>query len=99
MSKNIVTYVECKVPQKRFENEIKNRVCNMAAGSLGELPGVISHQKWIQPFLLEIRCWISFYSTSFSKKAVFSDKTEKNWFGGAFDNFLGRGDILHQKLT
>ncbi len=40
-----------------------------------------------------------FYSTIFLKKAVFSEKTAKNCFGGAFDNFLGKGGVLHQKLT
>ncbi len=32
---------------------------------------------------------IIFYSTTFSKKAVFSEKIAKNCFGGAFDNILG----------
>ncbi len=31
-----------------------------------------------------------FYSTIFSKKAVFSEKIAKNCFGGAFDNFFGK---------
>ncbi len=63
--------------------------------SLCDLSGVILHQKWIQPFLSEIWCWLSI----FSKKAVFSEKTAKNCFGGAFDNFLEKEGVLRQKLT
>ncbi len=67
--------------------------------SLCDLSGVILHQKWILPFLSEIWCWIFFYSTIFSKKSVFSKKTAKICFGGAFDNFLGKESVLRQKLT
>ncbi len=35
----------------------------------------------------------------FKKRAVFSEKTAKNCFGGAFDNFLGKEGVLRQKLT
>ncbi len=40
-----------------------------------------------------------FIQQFFSKKAVFSEKTAKNFFGGAFDNFFGEEDVLYQKLT
>ncbi len=50
-------------------------------------------------FLSEIRCWIFFNSTIFSKKAVFSEKSAKNCFGHAFDNFSGKGGVLRQKRT
>ncbi len=33
------------------------------------------------------------------KNSPFSEKTVKNCFGGTFDNFLGKGRILRQKLT
>ncbi len=39
------------------------------------------------------------YLTIFSKKAVFSEKTAKNCFGDAFDNFLEKEGVLRQKLT
>ncbi len=32
------------------------------------------------------------------KKAVFSEKLMKNYFGGTFDDFLGKGGVLLQKL-
>ncbi len=67
--------------------------------ALCHLSGVILHQKWIQPFLSKIWCRIFFYSTFFSKKAVFSEKTAKNCFGSAFDNFLGKEGVLRRKLT
>ncbi len=35
----------------------------------------------------------------FRKKAVFSEKTVKNCFGGAFDNFFGKEGVLRRKLT
>ncbi len=35
----------------------------------------------------------------FRKKLLFSKKTAKNCFGGAFDNFLGKEDVLRRKLT
>ncbi len=56
-------------------------------------------QKMNIAFFIWNWCWIFFYSTIFSKKAVFSEKTAKNCFGGAFDNFLGKEGILRQKLT
>ncbi len=40
-----------------------------------------------------------FLFDNFFKKAVFSDKTAKNCFGSAFDNFLGKEGVLRQKLT
>ncbi len=40
-----------------------------------------------------------FYSTIFSKKAVFSEKTAENCFRSAFDNFLGKEGVLRRKLT
>ncbi len=40
-----------------------------------------------------------FIQQFFSKKAVFSEKTAKNRFGGAFDNFLGKEGVLRRKLT
>ncbi len=40
-----------------------------------------------------------FYSTIFSKKAAFSEKTAKNCFGGAFDNFLGKEGVLQPKIN
>ncbi len=40
-----------------------------------------------------------FYSRIFSKKkAIFSEKTVKNSFGGTFNNFFGKGGDLRQKL-
>ncbi len=36
---------------------------------------------------------------NFFKTAFFSEKTVKNCFGGTFDVFLSRGDVLLQKLT
>ncbi len=48
-------------------------------------------------FLSQIRCWIFFYSTTFLKNAVFSEKTAENCFGGASDNFLRKKDVLLQK--
>ncbi len=35
----------------------------------------------------------------FRKKALFSEKTAKNCFGGAFENFLGKEGVLRRKLT
>ncbi len=49
-------------------------------------------------FLSKIWCWIFFYSTIFSKKKT-SEKTAKNCWGGAFNNFLGKEGVLRQKLT
>ncbi len=40
---------------------------------------------------------INFYR--FFESSPFSEKTVKNWFGGTFDNFLGKGGVLGQKLT
>ncbi len=57
-------------------------VCNTAAGSLCDLSGAILHQNWKVPFLSQIKCWISFYRTSFLKKAVFSEKTVENFSPG-----------------
>ncbi len=50
-------------------------------------------------FIRNLMLNIFFYSTIFSKKAVFSEKTAKNCFGGAFDNSLGKEGVLRQKLT
>ncbi len=49
---------------------------------------------FIRNFLLNI-----FLFDNFSEKAVFSEKTAKNCFGGAFDNFLGKEGVLRRKLT
>ncbi len=52
---------------------------------------------FIRSYMLNI-----FYSTIFSKKAVFLEKTEKNCFGDTFDDFLqkkGKRGVLLQKLT
>ncbi len=67
--------------------------------SLYNLSGVILHQKWIWPFLSEIWCQKFFYSTVFSKKSVFSEKTAKNCIGGAFHNFLGKEGVLTPKIN
>ncbi len=40
-----------------------------------------------------------FIQQFFWKKAVFSEKTTKNCFGGAFDNFLAKEGVLRRKLT
>ncbi len=40
-----------------------------------------------------------FFSTIFSKKAVFSEKTMKNCFRGKFDHFLGKGRVLPKNFT
>ncbi len=40
-----------------------------------------------------------FIQRFFRKKAVFFEKTVKNCFSGAFDNFLGEKGVLCQKLT
>ncbi len=44
---------------------------------------------------IEIRWWTIF----FLKKAVFSEKTVTNYFGATFNNLLGKGRGLSQKLT
>ncbi len=35
----------------------------------------------------------------FLEKAVFSEKTAKNCYGGAFDHFFGERELLRQKIT
>ncbi len=67
--------------------------------SLCDLSGVILHQKWIKPFLSEILCWIFFYSTILSKKAVFSEKTAKNCFGGRIWQFFRERRRLTPKIN
>ncbi len=96
-----------EVRQKSDISEHRNKawkglpyfVCNTVAGSPCDLSGVILLQKWIQPFLSEIRCWIFFYATFFSKKAVSSEKTVKHFFSGAFDNFTGKKGRLALKIN
>ncbi len=40
----------------------------------------------------------TFYPIIFLKKPVFSEKTVKNCFGCTFDDFVGEGGVLLQKL-
>ncbi len=69
-------------------------VCDTVAGSCAIRQGSSDTKNEYNLFLSEIGCWIFFYSTIFSKKAVFSEKTVKNHFGGEFDSFLGKKGVL-----
>ncbi len=90
-----------EIRQKRDISERKSKVLTLQHGCWVTVRPVMGHltPKMNITFFIKIRCRITFYSKSFSKKAVFSKKTVKNCFGGAFNNFLGKGGILRQKLT
>ncbi len=49
-------------------------------------------------FLSQIRRWMFFHTTIFSKKGIFFEKTVKNCLGGTFDHVLGKGRRLAPKI-
>ncbi len=85
-----INFTELNVPKDNFTAYL-TLFATCPTVSLCKLSGVILHQKWIQPFLSEIWCWIFFYSTIFSKKAVFSEETAKTVLGAHLTIFQGKG--------
>ncbi len=67
--------------------------------SLCDLTGVILHKNEYSLFYQKFDAEYSLFNNFFKKKTAFSEKTTKNCFGGAFDNFLGKEGVLRQKLT
>ncbi len=70
----------------------------MAAGSLC-VRGHLTRKMNITFFYQKLDAEYFFIRQFFLKKAVFSEKTVKNCFWDAFDNFFGLEGVFCQKLT
>ncbi len=72
-----------------------------AAESVRPVRGHLTTKINITFFYQKLNAEYIFFNNFFKKKkkTVFSEKNGKNYFGGTFNNFLGKGGDLRQKLT
>ncbi len=85
--------------EERYFRTKNTLFCNIAVGSLCDCQGSSNTKNECDLFYLKLDAEYFCTQQFFRKKAVFSEKTVKNYFGDAFDKFSRKGGVLRQKLT